>query len=125
MVKNILSIIISAALLVAISTYEIFYLNFSFKSFGEELTALYAKTEEHTATAEDAEAVKISWDSKKTRLHIWVPHGDISYIDYWLNEAIGLIYVGDYDAALPKVVVLIEICEKVPSSYFPNAENIF
>jgi len=125
MVKNILSIIISAALLAAASLYEIFYLNYNFKSFGEELDSLYAKTEERVATAEDAEAVKISWDSKKAHLQIWVPHNDISYIDYWLNEALGLIYVGDYAAALPKIVVLIEICDKIPSSYFPNTENVF
>lgn len=124
MVKNILSIIISALLLAAVSAYEIFYLNGEFRAFGNELNTLYVKTEERAAVATDAEAVKMSWDEMKKHINIWVPHNDISYIDYWLDEALGLIYVGDYDAALPKIVVLIDICGKLPSAYFPNTENI-
>lgn len=125
MVKNILSIIISALLLFSVAVYENFFIRTSFGRFGEQLETLYDKTENETATKEDAESVKMSWDKIKSRMHIWIPHGDISYIDYWLDEATGLIYTGDYAAALPKITVLIDVCADIPYSYAPNAENIF
>jgi len=125
MVKNILSIIISSLLIAAVSAYEIFYIDKNFSLFGEEAKTLYDKTEEKIATAEDAEALKMSWDKIKSHMYVWVPHEDISSIDYWLDEAAGLIYVGDYDAALPKISVLLDICADIPSSYSPNTENIF
>lgn len=125
MVKNILSIIISAILLAAAAVYENLFIKTSFFRFEEQLETLYAKTENETATSEDAEAVKMSWDKIKSQMHILIPHGDISYIDYWLDEATGLIYVKDYSSALPKITVLIDICSDIPYSYAPNAENIF
>jgi len=124
-VKNILSIIISGLLIAGIAIYENAFISRGFYIFGEQLEVLYDKTESETALAEDAEAVKMSWEKLKSRMHIWIPHGDISYIDYWLDEAAGLIYVGDYSAALPKISVLLDICADIPSSYSPNTENVF
>lgn len=125
MVKNILGIMLSIVLLVGISVYEIFYIEHSFYLFGEELQTLYDKTEQKHATVEDAKAIRSSWDAKKQHMHVWIPHNDISYVDYWLNETIGLIYVKDYEHALPKLEVLLEICDKIPSAYAPSFENVF
>lgn len=125
MVKNILGIILSLVLLAGISVYEIFYIEHNFELFAEELQTLYDKTEQKEATAEDAKALRSSWDAKKQHMHVWIPHNDISYVDYWLNETIGLIYVKDYEHALPKLEVLLEICDKIPSGYSPSFENVF
>jgi len=125
MVKNILSVIISAILIASVSIYENFFIRSNFLLLGGQLKTLYDKTESETATKEDAEAVKMSWDKIKSHMHIWIPHSDITYIDYWLDEATGLIYVGDYSAALPKITILIDVCADIPFSYSPNAENIF
>lgn len=125
MVKNILSIIISSLLIFGIAAYEKYYIDSSFALFEGEVETLYLKTESETATAEDGKAIKMSWDKIKSRMYVWVPHDDISSIDYYLAEATGLIYVGDYAAALPKIAVLKDICADIPFSYAPNIENIF
>lgn len=125
MVKTLSSIFISLLLLVGVSVYEIYHVEKSFGEFSEQLETLYDKTEEETATRADAEAVRESWNEKKKTLHIWVPHNDISYIDYWLSEGLSLIYTKHYDEALSKIEVLIEICEKIPSAYAFSFENIF
>ena len=65
------------------------------------------------------------WDDKKSKLHIFVPHNDISYIDYWLSEACGLLYNGEYELALGKVEVLKEISKNLPDAYNVKFENIF
>ena len=49
------------------------------------------------------------WTDKKSKLQVLIPHNDISYIDYWLSEACGLIKYGHYDLALGKIEVLKEI----------------
>lgn len=124
MVKTLASIFISLALLLGISFYEIYYVDEEFKEFSEQLETLYEKTENETANRQDAEAVRTSWNKKKETLHVWVPHTDISYIDYWLSEGLSLIYTKDYDEALSKLEVLIEICEKIPGTYTFSWENI-
>ena len=65
------------------------------------------------------------WDDKKSKLHIFVPHNDISYIDYWLSEACGLLYNGEYELVLGKVEVLKEISKNLPDAYNVKFENIF
>lgn len=124
MVKTLASIFVSLALLLGISFYEIYYVDEEFKEFSEQLESLYAKTEDRTANRQDAEAVRASWNKKKESLHIWVPHTDISYVDYWLSEGLSLIYTKDYDEALSKIEVLIEICDKIPGTYTFSWENI-
>jgi hypothetical protein len=124
MVKTLTSIFLSLTLLIGISVYEIYYVEKEFTEFSEQLESLYSKTEEHTASVEDAEAVRISWNDKKKTLHIWIPHNDISYVDYWLSEALGCIYTESYDDALSKIEVLQEIAKNIPSSYAFSLENI-
>lgn len=125
MVKIIASILISFALLCGVSIYNLAFVNNTFTRFSEELTALYRKTEEKRATREDAEAIRISWNKKKESLHVWIPHNDISYIDYWLSEGLSYIYTEDYDDALSKIEVLLEITENIPSAYSLSLENVF
>ena len=83
------------------------------------------QTEDETANREDGYAVKEMWTEKKSKLHVFLPHNDISYIDYWLNEACGLIYCGEYDLALGKIEVLREISKNLPDGYTLKLENIF
>ena len=125
MVKTLLSIFITLALIIGVSIYEVYYVEKVFGDFSGQLELLYDKTEEKTATREDAEAVRISWQEKKKSLHVWVPHADISYVDYWLSEGLSLIYTKDFDEALSKIEVLIEICKNIPSAYGFSFENIF
>ena len=125
MVKSIIYTLVAIALCVGTFVFTEIYLDRQFKEFSVALDALYIKIEDHTATREDGYAVRSLWDEKKSKLHIFVPHNDISYIDYWLNEACGLLYTQNFDLALGKIEVLKEICKNLPDSYTLRFENIF
>ncbi|MDE6598251.1 MAG: DUF4363 family protein [Clostridia bacterium] len=101
------------------------YLNKQFDEFGAAIDTLYRKVEANSASREDGYAVKEMWKEKKSKLHVLIPHNDISYVDYWLSEACGLIYNGEYDLALGKIEVLKEIVENLPGGYAFKFENIF
>ena len=77
MVKTIVSIIISASLLLFISLFEHFCVNAVFDGFRERLTALYEKTEEGKATFCDGDSVRAFWTEKRKELHVWVTHTSI------------------------------------------------
>ena len=124
MVKTLISILIALGLLIGISIFQMIHIEREFADFSAQLEALYDKTEAQTATREDAEAVRVSWNEKKKTMHIWVPHTDISYVDYWLSEGLSLIDTKQYGQTLSKIEVLIDICRKIPSSYSFSVENV-
>lgn len=125
MVKAISYTLVAMALCIGLFIFTQWYVNAQFKEFNEALETLYTKVETQTASAEDGYAVRALWDDKKSKLHIFVPHNDISYIDYWLSEACGLLYNGEYELALGKVEVLKEISKNLPDAYNVKFENIF
>ena len=125
MVKTLISIVIASAILFAVSFFSIEYVNDTFAFFESALLSLYDKTEAQTATYEDGTAVQRFWEEKKKSLHIWVPHTAIQEVDYQLYEAVGFLYVKDYKAALPKIEVVLGMCENIPHSYTLGVENIF
>ena len=125
MVKSIIYTLVAIALCVSLFIGVDIYMNRQCEEFSSTLETLYSKTENKTANREDAYAVRTMWQEKKSKLHIFVPHNDISYVDYWLSEACGLIYTGEYDLALGKIEVLKEISKNMPKGYSVNLENIF
>lgn len=125
MVKSITLTLAAIILCIAFFIFVEWYLNREFNAFYEAVDCLYDKTEEMTATREDADAVRALWADKRSKLHIFIPHNDISYIDYWLSEACSLIYTGNYELALGKLEVLKEIVKNLPEAYSVALENIF
>ena len=125
MVKAICYTVAAIIVCIGLFVFAEIYLNKQFEEFSAALDTLYEKIEDETATQEDGFAVRTLWEDKKSKLHIIVPHNDISYIDYWLSEACGLLYNGKYDLALGKVEVLKEIAKNLPGSYSITFENIF
>lgn len=125
MVKSIIYTVAALLLCLAVFIGVDIYLNRQFDEFHTALETLYKKVENETANREDGYAVRSLWTDKKSKLHIFVPHNDISYIDYWLSEACGLIYCGEYELALGKLEVLQEIAKNLPGGYSLKLENIF
>ncbi len=125
MVKAISYTVAAILLCVGLFVFAEWFMNKQFEEFSTALDSLYAKIEDETATREDGYAVKTLWADKKSKLQIVVPHNDISYIDYWLSEACGLLYNGHYDLALGKIEVLKEITKTLPDAYRIKLENIF
>lgn len=125
MVKSIINTSIAILLCLAFFIFVDVYIKGQFKEFEDAVHSLYEKVETQTANREDAYAVKNMWQNKKSTLHIFIPHNDISYVDYWLNEACGLIYNGLYDLALGKIEVLENIARTLPESYTLQIGNVF
>ncbi len=124
MIKTIISLLISLGLLVGVSVYESNRVQTTFAKFDEVLQVLYDKTEAREVTYEDGTAVEKFWEKQKNTLHIWLPHTAIQEIDYQLYEAVGYLYVRDYDSAIPKLEILMGMCENIPQSYRFSLENI-
>lgn len=125
MVRSILYTVAAIVLSLGFFIFVDIYLNRQFGEFYDAVDTLYDKVENKTANREDAYAVREMWSDKKEKLHVLIPHNDISYVDYWLNEACTLIYVENYDLALGKLEVLREIAKTLPDSYSVKHENIF
>ncbi|MBQ7924066.1 MAG: DUF4363 family protein [Clostridia bacterium] len=124
MIRTIVSLLISLGLLIGISFYESNRVQKTFERFDEVLQVLYDKIEAKEVTYEDGTAVEAFWENQKNTLHIWLPHTAIQEIDYQLYEAVGYLYVRDYDSAMPKIEILIGMCENIPQSYRFSWENI-
>lgn len=125
MVKSIIYTLTALIICIALFIGVDIYLNNQFEEFHSALETLYKKVENQTANREDGYAVRSMWNEKKSKLHIFVPHNDISYVDYWLSEACGLIYCNEYELALGKIEVLQEIAKNLPGGYAFKFENIF
>ncbi len=125
MVKSVIYTLTAIILCITLFVCVEVYLNRQFNEFNEALDTLYRKVEDNTANREDGYAVREMWADKKRKLHVFVPHNDISYVDYWLSEACGLIYNGEYELALGKIEVLKEIAKNLPGAYSVKLENIF
>jgi len=125
MVKSIVNTLVAIILCLALFIFVDYYVKKQFKEFENAVHTLYEKVENKTANREDAYAVKSAWQDKKATLHIFIPHNDISYVDYWLNETCGLIYNGLYDLALGKVEVLENVARTLPDTYTLQIGNVF
>ena len=123
MVKTLLSMIISLALLIGASIFEQRYVRKTFREFTSVMQVLREKTENATATDEDGHAVCLYWEEQKKHLQIWLPHTTLQEVDYQLYEAVGFIYVDDFEGALPKIEVVLGMCENIPYSYTLHIEN--
>ena len=125
MVKAISYTLAAIALCVGLFIFSEIYIKTQFTEFADALDTLYTKIEDKTATREDGTAVRTLWNDKKSKLQVLLPHNDISYVDYWLSEACGLLYNGEFELALGKIEVLKEISKNLPDSYRISLENIF
>ncbi len=125
MVKTAISIVITFAFILGISLYEVYHVRETFGIFHSALAALYDKTENETSTYEDGNVVRRVWEREKKDLHFWIPHTVIENVDYQLNEMLGYLYEYDYQDALPKIEILLEITKYLPKTYTLSAENIF
>lgn len=125
MVKSVIYTLCALALCIGLFIGVDIYIDKQFEDFGGALNELYRKIDDKKATREDGYALREMWNDKKSHLHVFIPHNDISYIDYWLNEACGLLYNGEYELALGKIEVLKEITKNLPDAYNTRLENIF
>lgn len=124
MVRSICYTLSALILSIGFFIFSDVYLNTQFGQVQDAVQELYLKVQAKNATYQDAQVVRTLWSEKKSKLHILIPHNDISYVDYWMSELCGLVYVGEYDLALGKAEVLKEVVHALPSAYSLKLENI-
>ncbi len=125
MIKTIISIVVSFAVIFGLSAYEIYFVNQRFDEFYTIVKSLHQKTEQQTATYEDGVAVQTYWREQKHVLHVWLPHTLLQETDYHLDEVVGLLYTGQYESALPKLEVVLGLAQEIPRSYELHLGNVF
>ena len=125
MVKTMLSILITLGLLIGAAFFEQYFVDRQFDKFETALHSLDEKVRDETAVRGDAESVRTLWESEKKVLHVVIPHTDISYVDYWLSEAVSLIETENYTDAQSKIEVLLVLCRQIPQTYRITFENVF
>ena len=124
MVKTIISILVVASLLLVGSIYENNFVKRQFNEINQVLVTLYDKVDDNTATQDDVYAVQKNWIEKKKVLHIFIPHNEIKEIDLWLSESATLVRDKEWNDAISKIEVLIELTEQIPKTFMLSWENI-
>lgn len=123
--KTVIGLLVALGLLIGCSLYEIVYVTTAIERVRERTIALFHLTEEGLATHEDGNALRLCWEHEKKRLHVWLPHTSIENVDYHLNEALGYLYQENYEDALPKLEVVIDMTENIVRSISILPENVF
>jgi len=123
-VKTLFSMLAVAAILLAGTIYESCFIKNKFTDFHEVLEILYEKVDEEIATQDDVYAVQKNWLDKKKALHVFIPHNDIKEIDLWLAESATLVRDKEWEDAISKIEVLLELSEQIPKTFTLSWENI-
>ena len=124
MVRSICLTLAAIAVCAGFFIFVDLYLANEFEEFRGAVDTLYEKVEEENANSGDADAVRTMWSAKKSKLHMFIPHNDISYVDYRLNEAFSYIYTHDYPLALANLEIVKKMAENLPDTYRLKLENI-
>ena len=124
MVKSLSAIFVSLALLVGAALFEWFYVERQFSNFDEEVKTLALKTNAEEANIEDAKAEQTSWEQRKEKLYVWIPHNDIARIDEYLAEAVRLIGEKEYSLAAARLEIIMHMTDCLPDTYRPSLGNI-
>ena len=124
MVKNLISLLVAIAVLAGLGAAERIYLDRAFTDVQTQLSALYDKTIDRTATEEDGMALQALWNKEKRALHIFIPHADIREMDLWISESVYYLAGRDFKEARAKLEVLIDYAATVPHNYRFKIENL-
>lgn len=124
MVKSFVSMLIVTLIIFFSALGETFFIKKQFNDFREVLNILYAKIDEEKAVQEDVYAVQDNWINRKRFLHVFIPHNEIKEIDLWLAESATLVRDKEWNDAISKLEVLIELCEQIPKTFIVSFDNV-
>ena len=124
MVKSLISALCAISLLFIASFIEQNFINSTFTELKEKFIIVYNKIEDDIAVKEDILSVQKLWISKKTTLHIFIPHNEIKEIDLWIAETVTLVENGKKEDAISKIDVVIELMEQIPKTFSFRTENL-
>ncbi len=124
MVRSVISMVCVAVIFIIGAIVETNFVHKQFNEFHGVLEILYEKVDDETATQDDVYAVQKNWLDKKRYLHAFIPHNEIKEVDLWLSEAVTLVRDKEWNDAISKIEVLIELAEQIPKTFSVTWENV-
>ena len=124
MVRSVISMVCVAVIFIIGAIVETNFVHKQFEEFHGVLEILYEKVDDETATQDDVYAVQKNWLDKKRYLHAFIPHNEIKEVDLWLSEAVTLVRDKEWNDAISKIEVLIELAEQIPKTISVTWENV-
>ncbi len=124
MVKTYISMIIVAVILLSGAFVSDAYVHSQFNKFTESTEILYQKVHEETATSDDVLVLQNTWIKKKKILHAFISHTEIKELDMWISECVTLVRDKEWEDAISKVEVILELTEQIPKGFSFSIENI-
>ena len=125
MVKSIISMIIVALILSLGVIFEINFIHGEFNGLTEETQILYDKIQSESATENDVYALQKRWINSKEKLHAFIPHTEIKEFDLWIAETVKYVSAKEWEEALSKMEVIIELEEQIPKNFEFTFANVF
>lgn len=125
MVRSIISMIAVAIVLTAGVIFETVFIHGEFDALTEETAILYDKIEKETATENDVYALQNKWVIAKNKLHAFISHNEIKEFDLWIAETVKYVEAKNWEEALSKMEVIMELEEQVPKSFEFTFANVF
>ena len=125
MVKSIVSMIIVAIILTAGVIFEINFIHGEFTGLTEETAILYDKIQGESATENDVYVLQNKWINSKEKLHAFIPHSEIKEFDLWIAETVKYVSAKEWDEALSKMEVILELEEQIPKNFEFSFANVF
>ncbi len=124
MVKSFVSMLVVSLIIFFSALGETYFIKKQFSDFNGVLEVLYSKIDDETAVQEDVYAVQDNWINRKRFLHVFIPHNEIKEIDLWLAESATLVRDKEWNDAISKLEVLIELCEQIPKTFIVSFDNV-
>ncbi len=124
MVKTYISMLIVALILIFGAVCSDLHVSSQFKAFNDYSEVLYEKVHEQTATPDDVYVLQDLWIKKKKTLHAFISHTEIKELDMWISECVTLVRDKEWQDAISKVEVIIELTEQIPKGFAFSIENI-
>ena len=125
MLKTIITIVISFALLIGGAIYEQTVVLRQFNELSTEVKRCIDLAEEGALTTDKVYAVQEDWEEKKKYLHAFLPHSEIKEIGLWLSEAISYTEYGNEEELVDKLQVLYDLAVQIPENFKIRLNNIF
>ena len=124
MVKTYVSMIVVSLLLIVCAIVGDAHVNKQFNDFNGTAKVLYQKVHEENATPDDVYVLQNEWLKKKKTLHAFISHTEIKEFDMWISECVTLVRDKEWQDAISKVEVIIELAEQIPRGFSFSIENI-
>ena len=125
MVKSIVSMIAVALILTLGVIFETAFIKGEFNGLKEETAIIYDKIEAKVANENDVYVLQQKWVVAKEKLHAFISHNEIKEFDLWIAETVKYVAEKNWEEALAKMEVILELEEQVPKTFEFSFANVF